>query len=631
MLEKVHFPPVSGWLADEQRLRQTLSAAEIGTWYACDGMMFWDSVTLKMYGVEAPPATREEYLELIPESQRELIQASIQRSEAEQVPDEFEHSLSEPDGSERWLLVKGVPHLDHNGKVRGRHGVVLEITQRKRAEQGVQESEKRMELVLRGAELGLWDANLLTGETYVSPYYLEMLGYHPQEVTDSNRLWLQSIHPEDRPRVVSLTDHAVADESMVFDEEYRIQVKSGGYRWFRGRGSVVQRTADGKAARFVGTMLDITHRKQSEQQLASSQSLFSTAFDYAFYGMVLSNARGLILRVNESFKTMLGYGEELVGMRIDDLIHPSDLNESQEDREHLKQTPHAGYIRQRKLLTQEGNTLIARVAVNAIRDASGAFEYFIAQIEDLTKTRELENQVIQSEKMSTLGVLTSSLSHELKTPLSGVLMSLPLIQPMLKEGKEEELLDLLGTMQQMVAHSLDTIQSLLSFSRKSDSQDFVQCDLDKLFAELLLLLEPMAKKLGVRLETEVEPALPEVHCNRTQIQQVLLNLGANAMQAMRDGSERVLRFSAYTKDEWLVLDVSDTGPGIEPMNLEKIFDLFYTTKEEGEGTGLGLSISRDIIRRHGGDLTVSNHLNTKGCTFRITLPPDGQSTSMQSP
>ncbi len=631
MLEKVHFPPISGWLADEQRLRQTLSAAEIGTWYACDGMMFWDHVTLKMYGVATPPATRDEYLELIPASQREAIAGSIQRSEELQIPDEFEHSLGEPNGSERWLLVKGVPHLDHNGKVRGRHGVVLEITQRKRAEQGVQESEKRMELVLQGAELGLWDADLLTGETYVSPYYLKMLGYQPSEVSDSNRLWLQSIHPDDRPRIVSLTEHATTDESIVFDEEYRIQVKSGGYRWFRGRGSVVQRASDGRAARFVGTMLDITHRKQSEQQLASSQNLFSAAFDHAFYGMVLSNARGMILRVNESAKEMLGYGDELIGMLVDELIHPSDLNESQTDRDELQRTPHAGYIRQRRLLTQQGSTLVARVAVNAICDASGAFEYNIAQIEDLTKTRELENQVIQSEKMSTIGVLTSSLSHELKTPLSGVLMSLPLIKPLLDQGKEEELIDLLGTMQQMVAHSLDTIQSLLSFSRKSDSQDVVSCDLEKLFSELLLLLEPMSKKLGVRLETEATPSLPEVRCNRTQIQQVLLNLGANAMQAMRGADERVLHLAAHQEGDWLVLKVSDTGPGIEPALLEKIFDLFYTTKEEGEGTGLGLSISRDIIRRHGGDLTVENHAGAAGCTFRITLPLADQSTSMQSP
>jgi signal transduction histidine kinase len=232
--------------------------------------------------------------------------------------------------------------------------------------------------------------------------------------------------------------------------------------------------------------------------------------------------------------------------------------------------------------------------------------------------KESQAQVIQAEKLKSLGQLAASIAHEVNNPLSGVLVYIQLLTRKIArhESDDQVTLDYLTKIEAELIRSTKLVQNLLNFSRESPLE-LQQVNLNSVVNRAFDLVSQAAKKQNVRVFNELAPSLPEISADANQIQQVCINLMLNAIQAMQLGGRLTLR--TYAQDAQVKLEVKDTGIGIPPENIGKIFTPFFSTKPEIKGVGLGLAVAYGIVQRHNGKIEVTSRPG-EGTVFTVSLP-----------
>jgi signal transduction histidine kinase len=232
--------------------------------------------------------------------------------------------------------------------------------------------------------------------------------------------------------------------------------------------------------------------------------------------------------------------------------------------------------------------------------------------------KESQEQVIQAEKLTSLGQLAASIAHEVNNPLSGTLVYTQLLSKKVRTGEidREVTLDYLSKMEAELIRSTKLIQNLLNFARQSPLE-FRQVNLNSIVNHAFDLVSNSADKQKIRVFKELDASLPDMTADANQLQQVCINLILNAVQAMPDGGRLTLRTSV--RDQQVELEVRDTGRGIPPENMSKLFTPFFTTRSEVKGVGLGLAVVYGIVQRHKGKIEVRSKVG-EGATFTVTLP-----------
>jgi len=264
-----------------------------------------------------------------------------------------------------------------------------------------------------------------------------------------------------------------------------------------------------------------------------------------------------------------------------------------------------------------------KIAVDELNEMQQTLESKVAE-----RTAQLEivhRKLLQNDRLASLGQLAASVAHEINNPVSGVLNLSILLERLMVNGnfpigREAEFRKYLAQISTETARVGRIVSDLLAFSRRSKPQR-VPADLNKLVTSTLGLVGHKLKLINAQAVLDLQEDLPQVECDPSQIQQVILNLvlnGAQAMQA-KGGGELRIRTRVIPRDETVELCVSDTGEGIAPENLAKIFDPFFTTKAEGKGVGLGLAVLYGIVKAHDGEVEVSSQRN-QGTSFTVTLP-----------
>jgi two-component system, NtrC family, sensor kinase len=264
-----------------------------------------------------------------------------------------------------------------------------------------------------------------------------------------------------------------------------------------------------------------------------------------------------------------------------------------------------------------------KVAVDELNEMQQTLESKVAE-----RTAQLQlahRKLLQNDRLASLGQLAASVAHEINNPVSGVLNLSILLERLMVNGKfpigrEAEFRKYLASISTETARVGRIVSDLLAFSRRSKPQR-VPADLNKLVTSTLGLVGHKLKLIGAETVLDLQQDLPQVECDPSQIQQVILNLilnGAQAMQA-KGGGELRIRTCVTSDRENAELCVSDTGEGIAPENMAKIFDPFFTTKPEGKGVGLGLAVLYGIVRAHDGEVEVASRRN-EGTSFTVTLP-----------
>lgn len=334
-------------------------------------------------------------------------------------------------------------------------------------------------------------------------------------------------------------------------------------------------------------------------------------------GLLAVDENGRITRCNTMFEQMLGLSrEEAQGKLVEEIFDENFAHSLSQilgkSKWHLQEMRH-GY----KLSTTStsGKNLIINVAVAPLRSTIHEQTGAIIVLENVTSRVKLEETLQQSEKLSSIGLLAAGVAHEVNTPLTGVSSYTQMLLGMIPETDPKHAL--LLKVQKQTDRATNIAGNLLNFSRVGNHSDFSEVLVNKILDDTLQLLEPQLRKSRVEIIKNYEPDTPKVYANAGKLQQIFTNLILNARDAMFEGGNITLTTKA--DDETVTIQVADNGSGIDPENLSKIYDPFFTTKAVGSGTGLGLAVTYGIVQEHSGTIAASSEIG-RGTIFSLEFP-----------
>jgi PAS domain S-box-containing protein len=311
--------------------------------------------------------------------------------------------------------------------------------------------------------------------------------------------------------------------------------------------------------------------------------------------------------------------EEVVGQNYKK-IFPAESDAEGEFAKMLRLLEKRGYANDEEAVraTKDGRRVLVSVTRTALRNAAGEFIGFSAIMRDITERKKMEQRLIHGERMSALGELAAILAHEIKNPLNSMVINLEVlkghlagIEPTAREKSEKYMRVLTDEMQRLNK----VIRGFLDFA-KPVSLTFGDANMNAVLRDLVDLVEAQARKNKVTIALEFDPDLPTISGDASQLKQALLNLVLNALHAMPDGGTLTLSTTTLP-NRFARATVTDTGPGIPPESLSKVFDLFFTTKIDG--SGLGLPTVQRIVESHGGRIDVQSVV-LEGTSFHLTFP-----------
>ena len=560
---------------------------------------------------------------------------------------------------------KGAQDYLVKGKVDS-HVLIRSITyaiERHRAEQALQESERHYKHLLESITDYTYSVQVdqsIPNRTAHSPTCVSITGYTPEDYDKDPDLWFRMIHPADRAAVIEQAAQ-VLKGSTPPPLEHRLIHKSGEVRWVRNT-VVPGRDQRGQLVCYDGLISDITQRKQAEENLVKSEAFYHSLVEHLPQYIFRKDLQERFTFANQRFCAMLGKPlEEIVGKTDFDFYPPELAAKYQRDDRYVIRTGKIfETIEENK--SPLGEQLFVNVIKTPIHDAAGRIIGIQCIFWDITERKQFEErlqkaneelarseaalrrsheelksaqlQLIQAEKMESIGTLAAGVAHEVKNPLAILMMGINYLNRKLT-GPDETVNVVLREMREAIDRADSITRGLLNFAA-SRQLDVKPEDFNALVDETLRLVRHALTSNEIELIKNYGERLPKIGADKTQIQQVFVNIFMNAIQAMGHGGKLKVRtyckqltetthFEGLRKadrfwvgDTAVVAEVEDSGTGIAEEHLAKIFDPFFTTKPTGIGTGLGLPVSKKIIELHGGSLDIRN-LKEGGVRVTIML------------
>ncbi len=532
----------------------------------------------------------------------------------------------------QWFSASFLPVRDQEGQTSALIGIAQEITRRKMAERVLRQKEQILRQICDHICEVFWLCDPdLSQVWYLSPGFEEIWGIPREVVIQNPDHWTSCIHAEDAARV---REARIGQVAGLFDEVYRILRPDGEVRWIRDRAYPVV-DAKGQVVRLAGIAEDITAKQLSEEALVQSEERYRSFFNTMRDAMLFVSPQGLIEDANPAFLDLFGYDyEDLMDQPYAALSPPGWAE--WEERQIRPQLETRGFSEnfEKEMLTSRGELLPVSVQTWLLAESGQPGPSMLVQVRDLTQQkrmerdkRHLEAQLLQAQKMETIGTLAGGIAHDFNNILTPILG----FARMAKEDEGDDRQLDLDQVLKAANRARELVKQILSFSR----QEEVTREVIKIHPILREAQRLLRSSLPTTIEIRyhVENLEEAVVGNPTQLIQVLMNLGTNAYHAMGEqGGELDLSARSLIVEEghrplhpnlsggrWVDIEVRDSGTGMDSATLERIFDAFFTTKKSGEGTGLGLSVVQSIIKNHCGVITVDSELS-KGTTFHIYLP-----------
>ncbi len=556
-------------------------------------------------------------------AQKKLQEALPKLRAGKHVIETFELTYLRKDGWPVCCEVNCSGMFDASGQFLGIVGVSRDISERRRAEEALRESEEKFRLATATARDAII---MLTNEGKVSFWNRaaeEMFGY------SSNEALGQDAH------------------ALLAPERYQ-ESSQKGFAAFRttGRGGAVGKTLELSAIRKDGVEIpvemslsatqlkgqwhalailrDISERKRVEEE----RMRLVTAVEQAVESVFITDAQDVIRYVNPAFEKTTGYTrEEIIGQ------NPRILESGKQDASFYLQvwdTLKRGEVWRGRLTSRrkDGSFYQEDTTISPVRDQTGKIVNHIALKLDVTHELELEAQLRQSQKLEAIGTLAGGIAHEINNPVNGIMNYAQLITDELPADHPAR--KYAGKIMKETDRVALIVRNLLSFARQ-DKQGRSLSNLNDIINATLSLIQTVIRHDQINLIVEVPPGLPQMVCRSQQIEQVLMNLLTNARDALNEKypayhEDKIIRVSAHLFEKngksWVRTTVEDHGNGIPAEIRDRIFDPFYTTKPTGKGTGLGLSISHSLIEEHGGRLLLETEVG-RYARFHMDLPVKG--------
>ena len=615
-------------LAEERETLQHIQqTARVASWEhdLAAGRVRYTSGSYPIYGRPLEEITnRAAFLNLIHPDDRDRIARSIQAAQDTPHPTINEFRVIAPDGNVLWMEERFTAVREHGSNVRLR-GMTFDITERKRAEEALRQSEERYRVLAELNPQAMWMASPEGEIIYANQNFLDYIGL---TVAEYSR-WLETFDPADRNSVSATWRQSMTTGANLDMEARLLRSSDGASRWWWLRSQPV-RDVDGVILNWLGVGMDIHDRRtfadalqakqeETERQRQELEAVYATApIGLALFDPVEFR----YLRLNQRQAEFFGLEpKDIVGKTLIEMAPIPGLRELFEQVRDGK--PVVNFTLEGEVANDPAHRYWT-VNYFPVYDANGTVRAISAASLEITPQKRAENALIQSEKLAAVGRLATSISHEINNPLEAITNLLYLISSARELSDETRLY--LSMAQSELGRVCQIATQTLRFHRQAVGPTLVAGE--DMVSAVLNLYQGRLSNSGIRVETKYTSAR-KILCFENDIRQVLNNLIANAIDAMRTGGRLVVRThdsvayypSKSEATEGIRITIADTGHGMTPEVMRRIFEAFYTTKDLN-GTGLGMWISEGIVKRHHGTLQVRSSVDPieHGTIFTLFLP-----------
>jgi len=498
--------------------------------------------------------------------------------------------------------------------------ICRDITLRKKREEKIKASEEDYRRLFEHVGCGVYISSKKGKFLNANQAALDMLNYGSKEeflkIDMPKDLYLR---PIDRRKFQDMIER----DGNVIDYEVDFKRKDGSPIPVLLT-SHVRYDQQGNVLGYEGLIVDESHRKQMEKKLREAHDFFNMIIQSSPNAIMAADMKGNISIWNRASEETLGYkSEETIGRMNITNIYPEGV--AKEIMEMMRSPEYGGVGKLRSYpmvyVRRDGKIVEGNLSAAIIYDAKGKEVASVGIFVDLEerlemerKLRQTQEQLLQSEKLAAMGRLTSQIAHEINNPLYGIMNTLELMKTEIPpESKRRRILEMALS---ETVRLTEMLRKMLSFSRP-DEEERQPADINNILDEILLLHEKQLREHSIRIISSFAEGLGIVYASKNQLRQVFLNMISNARDAMPEGG--TLTVTTRAEGDNVRIEITDTGAGIREENLSKIFDSFFTTKDNIKDVGLGLSVCYGFIKDHGGDIKVKSEWGA-GTTFTIILP-----------
>src|SRR3984893_7048833 len=505
-----------------------------------------------------------------------------------------------------------------------------ERSERKKAEEALRQSEMYLAAAEQLSHTGSFGWNASTGEIYWSDETYRIFECEPT-TKPTVQIVIDRTHPDDRMHLQQIIDRASIERSD-FSAEHRLMIADGSVKYLR----VVAHRASGEdpeSVLFIGAVTDVTESKRDEETLREQANLLNLTHDAIF----VRDMNGVITYWNRGAEELYGWmaaqAEGKIARALLKTVFP--IPRERIIAELLSSGRWEGELVRTK---KDGTHLVVASRWSLQRDARGTPVAALETDNDITerkraeeereRLRQIEEDLARINRVSMMGELAASLGHEINQPIAAAALNagaclrwLQRQPPEIEEARQRV---------SRIVNDVDRAAGIIERNQSLYRRGMPQrepIDLNEIIRQMVVMLHDAANRYSISIRTDLDAALPTTAADRVQLQQVLMNLMLNGIEAMKDESGELSVTSKRTEKGELLILVSDSGIGLPGEEPERIFEAFFTTKPQG--TGMGLSISRRIIESHGGLLWASPNTG-RGATFQFTLPNEAMGSSPQA-
>jgi PAS domain S-box-containing protein len=533
---------------------------------------------------------------------------------------DYEVIFKKKNGENIPVLLTINTRFDRNGEVIGYQGLIVDITQRKMMEKEIRKATRRFEKIAEMGDDGIFVFDDNYRIEFANTMATDIAGYSLDELIGMDfNLLLNERH---RKIMSDLHSEVEEDENRRVCMEMAINTAKGDTKEVEVC-ITIAKGEEGAVKTYAYTR-DITQRKKMEREIREKSEFLSKLIESSTDSIVVTDMEGNILLFNRGAEELLGYrAEEVIGKMNIRNIYPPGVAKEVMDK--MRGPDYGGEGRLKSLpmvhRNRWGEMIDGSLSASIIFDDKGNEMATVGIFTDLRsrmnmekQLRETQQQLLQSEKLAAMGRLTSQIAHELNNPIYGIMNTLELLKSEIPEkSKRRRILDMSLSETERVSEMLS---SMLSFSKPKE-EERRDVDINKLLENIMLFFEKQLWESNIEIKTNFDPDLQHIQASPNQITQVILNIIANARDAMPDGGK--LTVETVNKNVLIIINIIDTGIGIPDEIKDKIFDAFFTTKHKIKGVGLGLSVCYGIVKDHGGDILMKSEVG-KGSTFSVILP-----------
>jgi two-component system NtrC family sensor kinase len=527
---------------------------------------------------------------------------------------DYEVDFKRKDGSPIPVLLTSHIRYDQKGKISGFEGIIVDQTQRKQMEE---DYRRLFEHVGCGVFISTKEGKFLNANQAL----LDMLGYKSKKeflkIDITKDLYLR---PDDRRRFRELIER----DGRVIDHEVDFKRKDGKSISVLLTGHV-RYDQQGNVLGYEGLNVDQTQRKRMERELKEAHDFLNKIIQSSPNAIMVADLKGKIIIWNQAAEEILGYqAKNTVNKMNMEVVYPEGMATKIIEMMRSPEYGGKGKLRSYPLSYErhDGEIVEGSLSATIIYDTKGNELAFVNIIVDLKerldmerKLRQTQEQLLQSEKLASIGRLSAGVAHEINNPLTTILTSSMLIQEDM--DPDDHIYQELKTISDEALRCRKIVTSLLDFARQTKPTKQLNV-LNEIVRQSFVLTRKQAAFQDVSVELNLSENLPDICLDKDQIQQSLINLTLNAIEATDPGGRIELTTLFDSKTDTIEISVRDTGIGIQPENLAKIFDPFFTTTEGG--TGLGLAVTHGIIEQHGGTINVESKPGHGTCvTIRLPL------------